>query len=91
MLVNYIFQLSFLPTVFFFLFHLGNTPQFISVPTTLSVDEDIAVGTTLITVTATDADLSDNLTYTLMSTSPVSTSFNFDPISGYLLFLDFFY
>nr|XP_034302099.1 protocadherin-11 X-linked [Crassostrea gigas] len=62
----------------------GNTPQFVSLPTTLSVDEDTAVGTTLITVTATDADLSDNLNYTLTSTNPASTSFNFDPISGNL-------
>lgn len=62
---------------------LGNIPQFASLPATSSVDEDTAVGTTLITVTATDADLSDNLTYTLTSTNPASASFNFDPISGY--------
>lgn len=62
----------------------GTTPQFISLPTTSSVVEDTAVGTTLISVTATDADLSDKLTYTLRSTNPASTSFNFDPISGNL-------
>eukprot|EP00105_Crassostrea_gigas_P021508 XP_011440666.1 PREDICTED: protocadherin Fat 4 [Crassostrea gigas] len=62
----------------------GNTPQFTSLPAASSVDEDTPVGTTLITITATDADLSDNLTYTLTSTNPASASFNFDPSSGNL-------
>ncbi|XP_062616102.1 cadherin EGF LAG seven-pass G-type receptor 2-like [Saccostrea cucullata] len=62
----------------------GNSPQFTTLPSTSSVTDDTAVGTTLLTVTATDADASDNLTYTLMSTSPSSTSFNFDTSSGNL-------
>lgn len=52
-LVNKLFQSSFSPSATCL---LGNTAQFISLPTTSSVDEDTTVGTTLITVTATDAD-----------------------------------
>lgn len=46
-LVNKLFQSSYSPSAKCF---LGNTLQFISLPTTSSVDEDTTVGTTLITV-----------------------------------------
>ncbi|XP_056013069.1 uncharacterized protein LOC130052368 [Ostrea edulis] len=66
----------------------GKSPAFSSLPSTSSVNEETVVGTILITVIASDADPSDNLTYTLTSISPGSTSFNFDSASGNLTTLN---
>lgn len=61
----------------------GTTPQFTAgLATTSTVTDDTAVGTTLLTVAATDPG--DTVTLTLQSTTPASTAFNFDPATGLL-------
>lgn len=71
-------------------FTVGTTPQFTAgLATTSTVTDDTAVGTTLLTVVATDPG--DTLTLTLQSTTPASTAFNFDPASGISLPLNLFH
>lgn len=68
---------------------VGRTPQFTAgLATTSTVTDDTAVGTTLLTVAATDPG--DTLTLTLQSTTPASTAFNFDPATGISLPLNLF-
>lgn len=54
-------------------------PVFTSQPTTASVAETAAVGTSVTKVTATDADTDNTLTYTLASSN---SYFHIDPLSG---------
>ncbi|XP_062573085.1 cadherin EGF LAG seven-pass G-type receptor 2-like [Saccostrea cucullata] len=61
----------------------GSVPQFAAgLDTTKTVTDDTAVGTTLLTVVATDPG--DTVTLTQQSVTPASTAFNFDATTGVL-------
>ncbi|XP_048727546.1 serine-rich adhesin for platelets-like [Ostrea edulis] len=61
----------------------GSIPTFAAgLATNSTMTDDTAVGTTLLTVVATDPG--DTLNLTLQSTTPASTAINFDPATGVL-------
>lgn len=60
---------------------IGSIPTFAAgLATNSTMTDDTAVGTTLLTVVATDPG--DTLNLTLQSTTPASTAINFDPATG---------
>ncbi|XP_048729924.2 protocadherin-like protein [Ostrea edulis] len=63
--------------------NLNNQPNITNLPASVSVDEDIAGGTVIFTVTSQDLDLTDSLTYTF-TVSPITAQglFSFDSTSG---------
>ena len=58
----------------------NDSPSFIGTPYSVSLDEDVSVGTIVLQASAIDEDSSDNLTYTLSGTS--SSDFSIASSSG---------
>lgn len=58
----------------------NDSPSFIGTPYSVSLDEDVSVGTIMLQASAIDEDSSDNLTYTLSGTS--SSDFSIASSSG---------
>ena len=60
--------------------HSGATPTITNLPDAVRLMHDDAVGTSLITVTATDANLLDTLSFSLAA--PPTTKFAIDATTG---------